>query len=143
MNLKVLEILEKIQETLDKTEELGVGKEQYGILLGQLYDGLVGKYRPLVSAIPNVAEKVSKDIAPVIVSLQKIWNDIKENPDYQKELDRNVKTRVGERMKTLKIYQKAGFKRNEAMALLLLDCANAKVVASTCAYKIIGETRSK
>lgn len=112
-------------EQLLEGEGTAKNKEQLvAKLIGQMYDGCVKKYRPLIRAIPLVSGRLSKDLTPLIVSLLKFANTVRENKELQKEIQRSKNITAKQRFEALKAYEKAGFSHDEAMALVLQDAAS-------------------
>ena len=130
---KVEEILSKLMEILDI--ESGVSDEVVVPMVNEIYDSVVAKYRPLVRAVPHVVEKVSNDLLPVINALYKITVTVREDSEFQKIMTQGCKIRSQQRFEALKTYQEAGFKRNEAMSLLLQDIANSKAMTQAFSDK--------
>jgi hypothetical protein len=92
--------------------------------INDLYEGLAGKYRPLVKGAAPLIENLVRDLAPLMASIYKTIVIVKSDPAIQETARENKKLNAKSRMESLKTYQKAGFKRNEAMMLVLQDVAN-------------------
>ena len=123
MNMERMEkILSKILETVESGN--GAGEEVLGTLFVAFYEDMVKKYRPVLRALPDVADKVAADLVPVIQVFVRLLNALESDPSLQKELAVYKNHRAKNRFDDFKIYQKAGFTRHEAMQLVLQDIAN-------------------
>ena len=125
MNLeKIGDLLETIESILNT--ESGAGKKALAPLFDELYESVVGKYRPVIQAAPLLVGKVAGDAAPIVTAILKGVNDVVENSEFKAEIERARGIRATNRRDNYKAYTKAGFSRAEAMALVLVDAANAK-----------------
>ncbi len=122
------EKFEDILGSLDSilSAENGTDKKSVAPLLGELYDTVVGKYRPAIQAAPMLAGKIAADAVPIIEAVLKGVNDVVENPEIEAELQRSREIRAAARRENYKAYTEAGFSRAEAMALVLVDAAMPK-----------------
>ncbi|NCF75250.1 MAG: hypothetical protein GWO87_02065 [Xanthomonadaceae bacterium] len=139
-------IKEDVQMDLDKVDEMlsrlidimdaegVINDEIVAQLVGEIYDSIVKKYRPLVWAVPHITEKITNDLIPVINAISKVFVIVREDAEFQKIISRSCEVKSKQRFKALKTYQKAGFKRNEAMSLLIQDIANTKAGVQRLAY---------
>lgn len=121
---KAAVVLESIEKLLEA--ENGASEEVLTALVNELYEGVVKKYRPIIRVLPNVSDKISKDVTPVIVAGLKLAHTVAEDAGLQAEVERGKKLKALNRFKSLTAYEGAGFTRNEAMALILADIANQK-----------------
>lgn len=124
MRQKIEAVLSSIMNLLD-TEE-GASDEAIAALVAELYDSAVDKYRPVVRAFPSVADKVAGDVTPIAITVMKLVNTISANPELQQEMDTGNILKAERRFKALNAYQAAGFKRDEAMSLMLADIVSLK-----------------
>ncbi|QQG46181.1 MAG: hypothetical protein HYY55_04475 [Candidatus Niyogibacteria bacterium] len=137
--------LEKLEEVLDQIlEAIGNGANEDVVrdLFDVLYEGVVSEYRPVLKVLPHVADKVAADLVPIIQVFVRIFNAVESDKTLQKELAAYKNDRAKKRFAALKIYQKAGFTRHEAMQLVLQDIANFKALRQEVS-KIKGPTSSK
>jgi len=116
--------------SLDLRELLESGSDLFGdemdakvlaVAAPALYEQFVGKYRPLLAALPAVAEQVGKDAVPVVVSVMKVLNTVMADSAMGLELEARRQQRAKSRFADLSAYKAAGFTRAEAMALVLAD----------------------
>ncbi len=96
----------------------------------EIYNEFAQKYRPLIQAAPALAEDISADLLPSVKAIMKLINKMKADEEVQSIILEAAKVRAQMRKKILTSYTKAGFRREEAMALLLLDVANTKAITS-------------
>lgn len=125
---KILVAFEKIVALLNKMEGTINSNPTAVLLLDELYEVAVGKYRPIIKAAPQMADKVATDLTPIINSLFKIRNAVLKDEEFCEAIDELNDLRAKLRFKALKAYENAGFKRNEAFALIIQDAANAKAM---------------
>jgi hypothetical protein len=121
---KAAAVLESIEKLLEV--ESGASEEVLAALVNELYEGVVKKYRPVIGILPNVSDKIGKDILPIIVAGLKLANTISEDVNLQTERARGKKLKALTRFESLTAYHDVGFTHNEAMALILADIANQK-----------------
>ncbi|OGZ06134.1 MAG: hypothetical protein A2845_01825 [Candidatus Lloydbacteria bacterium RIFCSPHIGHO2_01_FULL_49_22] len=121
---KVEAVLSGILDMLNT--EGGASKEVLAAFVNELYEGVVGKYRPVIHAIPLVATKAAGDITPIAVAVLKLVNTVSADQTLQEEMAVGNKLKAERRFKTLNASQSAGFTRAEAMSLLLADIAGFK-----------------
>lgn len=121
---KAEEILSKVVEMLDDVE--GIDNEMITEMIADIYESLVAKYRPIIGAMPVVVDKAFDDLMPVINSLYAVAAKMREDKKFQEIMEQCGRLKAEQRFKQLKLYQKAGFQRKEAMSLLLQDIANVK-----------------
>lgn len=119
------DILGVLEGILDGQGTAKEKENQLADIIGNMYDSLVKKYRPVIRVIPLVSDKISKDLAPLFVSLLRFVNLIREDKKLQQEIQRSRNITANQRFEALKTYEKAGFSREEAMALVLQDAVNA------------------
>lgn len=101
--------------------------EEASQFVNELYDGTIGNYKGVIKLMPEFVEKLSNDlIVPLHLSLLKIMTTGLKNADIDKARTEYRTLLAKNRSQALKIYIAAGFKRNEAMALILQDAANTK-----------------
>ena len=104
-------------------------EETLQVLLEELYDGAVKDYRPLLAAIPHLTDKIASDAAPVFAVFLKLINDIAENHTLETEVARLREITAKNRFRNLQAHKKAGFKHQEAMALVLVDAAKPSILS--------------
>lgn len=92
--------------------------------LCRVYDVLVKGYRPLIRAVPAITDKAVRDLMPVFVGIMQAVDSASNDPDFLQALEKSRTTKARSRKADLDIYVEAGFTRDEAMSLLLLDVAN-------------------
>jgi len=117
-------ILETILDILDLPGTESEKDELIAKTVIGLYDSLVGKYRPLVKGASPLVEKLIYELMPVMNALYRSVVIIKSDPTIQLTATENKKLNAKSRIENLKIHQKAGFTRAEAMMLVLQDIAN-------------------
>lgn len=133
MNEQVEKMLEKLVGILEGAE--GSSTEEMGVLLGGVYDGIVGPYRPIINSVPAVVDKLASDLTPVGLSIINLMNTLRADKNIAEAIEKGNSIKASQRMKLLKAYMKAGFKRNEAMSLLLNDIAYSKAAIQNVSEK--------
>ena len=129
---KATKVLPKILEMLDIKN---ADNEKIAEMMIGIYESLVEKYRPLINVAPVMIDKAMKDLVPIINALCAIEANVREDKNFQKTMDRCDKLKAKQRFDQLKLYQKAGFRRTEAMSLLLQDIVNLKAIVQDFSYQ--------
>ena len=120
--------LEKMSEMLEQLLP-GSTKETVVAMTKTFYDGATERYRPLIEALPAVAGMVAKDLVPLVIAALTMGDVIAGNEEVLALANASYERVARERADKLKAYLGAGFNRREAVNLLMLDVANAKLVA--------------
>lgn len=128
MSVATMLLRQKIMETLEGLRDGTVSPEDASGFMAELYEGLIGNYREAIKLIPDViVEKASKDvIVPLLLSMYKILSVGLRDKEVVKASKEYTVLLAKRRAKALKTYTDAGFTREEAMAFVLQDAANAK-----------------
>lgn len=121
---KAVVVLESIEKLLEL--ESGASEEVLSALVNELYEGVVKKYRPVIGVLPNVSDKIGKDISPILIAGLRIANTVTEDAGFRTEITRGKKLKAVNRFESLMAYHEAGFTREEAMSLILADIASQK-----------------
>ena len=125
MDVKKIESLFEVLNQLLEIEG-NADEETVGPLIQKMYLEMVSKYRPVMQVLPDVAEIATQDLVPIVMTFLTVVNGIHEDDDIRTAVDRRNVLKADMRKMALDTYQSAGFSREEAMALLLQDVANAK-----------------
>lgn len=122
--LKIEGLLIQLNAILDTDEETDPNAIQD--LLLNIYEEAMQKYRPVLSALPGVAEKTGNDVAEIITVFLRFANTIGDDDSFQEELGRSQTRKAKRYFMALKSYQDAGFNDEQAMQILLTSIANEK-----------------
>lgn len=114
-------VLSGITRMLDKE---GASEEALSALMSELYENIVGKYQPLIRALPTLTEKAAGDITPIAVAVVKFMNVVAADQALQEQIYLGFKLKAERRALCVTTYVSAGFSREEAMSLTLADIAN-------------------
>lgn len=120
--------LENLIEVVNKLLEMDGGADKATIahFLQQMYGELVCQYRPVVHALPSVAGEFAKDLVPVVNTVLTIANEVRADESFQAAVALGRVQKAMMCKQALDSYMSAGFRREEAMALVLQDNANLK-----------------
>jgi len=119
-------LLDTLLDNISELFESGADENTIASALNSFYDGFVGKFRPLLGALPEVSDQVAGDLAPILTAFIRLANETAESSALRQEITRFRELRARGRFSSLRIYEKSGFTHNEAMALVLADVASMK-----------------
>lgn len=112
--------LGRIMEMLDE----GASDEVIEKTISDTYSSLIGKYQPLIRALPVLAGKIGADLVSVSVAVVRTMTSVMKEKKHIDVWNEYNQLRAEARMRKLKACMEAGFEREEAMALLLADIAS-------------------
>ena len=105
-------------------------------MIKAMYDGFMGKYRPIFKMAPELVGMVGKDAAPIAAAVLTVFNELVNADEMKTAMAAMRKTTAANRKLTFLAYQNAGFTREEAFALVLQDVASAHSMAATAMRSI-------
>jgi thioredoxin-like negative regulator of GroEL len=82
---------------------------------------MLDQYRAAVAATPGTADQMAKDILAATASMVGAFARLPEDENIKAQLARILDIVARSRAETVSAYEKAGFSRDEAFALLLAD----------------------
>lgn len=112
---------------LSTIKDMGPNVDQTAVneIAAEIYEGLVGPYRPILRMAPGIADAIGKDASTVAAAIVNLMNSIADNPEVRAAMATRVAQRAKARRTNFIAYTKAGFTRSQAMDLVLLDAVNA------------------
>lgn len=102
----------------------GVSVSQVSPLVKQVYEEAVKKYRPVLQSLPSLSEQLADDLLPLFKAFHELSIRIRSDDELHNLTMEDSALVAKKRQARVKIYEKAGFSREEAIALLLQDTAN-------------------
>ena len=125
----LLNAVEQLLESGGVKSDSEVEVEKLTSLFLEMYNEFVGEFRPIIETLPSIATAAGKDLAPVLTALVAFLNEINADEDFQAALKETYASRAQMREAAFDAYLSAGFKRKEAIALVLQDIQNTKTTA--------------
>lgn len=136
--------LKKFEKVLDLVGGLleveGLAEATITPLLQKTYNEAIGKYRPVIRALPGVAEEVAQDIVPLLKVFVSLSNEVRSDEGFQEAVAEGHALKARMQMMALKVYMDAGFAREEAMDFLLKRESHNNFMQTIAKYANQGAT---
>ena len=102
----------------------------------KLYMDATEEFRPFIKALPKFAPVAAKDVATLVVTIQKVANEVVENEEVKAEAKRWKSQQIKRRKEILDEYVQAGFTKSQAFEMLRLDVMSAKAILANASSSV-------
>lgn len=100
---------------------------------------LAPQLQPILKSLPAVTSELAPFVAGAAAAVLQLGNETTDDTALVAQFKKFAERRAHSRAASLKQYMQAGFKRHEAMQLVLMDAANVKANISITTESIMKE----